>query len=79
MGSGAGIGQKPDDWRTVPLCGGESGFEGCHGWQHQIGEPAFWKRYAMDINQTVEQLIEELINASPKRAEIRAVQKERGQ
>ena len=79
MGSGAGIGQKPDDWRTVPLCGGDSGFDGCHALQHRIGEPAFWARYAVDKNQTVSELIREFIAASPKKAQILAIQKERGQ
>lgn len=31
-----GIGIKPDDKYTLPLCGR------CHRWQHEIGEKAFW-------------------------------------
>jgi hypothetical protein len=78
VNSGAGIGQKPDDWRTVPLCGGDSGFDGCHAYQHRCGEQSFWNHYQLKSQQTVEQLIEELINASPKRREIEAIRKERG-
>ena len=66
-GSGAGIGQKPDDWRTVSLC------RDCHAWQHRIGEETFWKTSGIDV----EKLIAEFIKASPKRAEIEAIQKER--
>lgn len=73
MGSGAGIGQKPDDWRCVPLCGQ------CHnGEQHtKLGEPEFWARYETEKSQTVEQLIEELSKASPRAAQIRQVKRER--
>jgi len=70
MSSGAGIGQKPDDWRTVSLCGG---LEGCHRKQHQIGEPAFWR------GRDVETLINLFIKSSPKRAEIERAQRERNQ
>ncbi len=66
MGSGAGIGQKPDDWRTVSLC------RSCHALQHEMGEPSFW------TGNDVEKLIREFCNASPKSAEIRAIQRERG-
>jgi hypothetical protein len=82
MGSGAGVGQKPDDWRGVPLCAGPyanvEGELGCHNRQHIIGEPAFWQQYKAKHGQTVEQLIAELIKASPKRHEIEQVQRERG-
>ena len=61
MGSGAGIGQKPDDYRAVPLC---TGLDGCHARQHQVGEETFWR------GQKVEDIIEQLIKASPKRREI---------
>jgi hypothetical protein len=74
MGSGAGIGQKPDDWRTVPLCGGR---DGCHALQHRGGEPSFWNEYEVVHEQSVDQLIAELIKASPKRHEIERVMKER--
>ena len=75
MNSGAGAGQKPDDWRVVPLCGGMAG---CHATQHRIGEPRFWEIYEKNHGQTVEQLIESLIKASPRRAEIEAIRRERG-
>jgi len=82
MGSGAGIGQKPDDWRTVPLCAGPNANIdrqlGCHNRQHIIGEPTFWLQYEQAHGQTVEQLLGELIKASPKRVEIGAIRKERG-
>lgn len=73
MNSGAGIGQKPDDWRCVPLCAE------CHnGDQHtKMGEPAFWAEYKGRTGQDVEALIEAFIKASPKRAEIEAVRRER--
>ncbi|WP_324807154.1 hypothetical protein SH584_11310 [Sphingomonas sp. LY29] len=74
MGSGAGMGQKPDDWRTVPLCGGG----GCHSTQHTVGEPVFWKEYHKNHGQGVEQLIAELIKASPKRREIETIRSTRG-
>jgi hypothetical protein len=74
MGSGAGLGQKPDDWNTAPLCGGGMG---CHAKQHTIGEPKFWQLYAQKKGHTVHQLIEELIRTSPKRAEIEHIRKER--
>lgn len=71
MGSGAGIGQKPDDFRMVPLCGGGLGCDGCHQLQHQVGEETFWN------GRDVEALIGAFIKASPKRAEIERVMKER--
>jgi hypothetical protein len=68
LGSGTGIGQKPDDWRAVSLCGG---LEGCHAKQHRIGEETFWK------DRDVEALIAAFITASPKRHEIDVVKRER--
>jgi hypothetical protein len=65
IGSGAGMGQKPDDWRTVSLC------DVCHAVQH-TGERTFWR--GIDV----EQLIAEFIKASPKRQEIEQVRRERG-
>jgi len=59
LGSGAGMGQKPDDWRTVPLC------QGCHYRQHTIGEETFWK------GRDIEALINEFCKASPRAAQIR--------
>ncbi len=58
FGSGAGIGQKPDDWLTVSLC------RDCHRRQHEVGEPSFWRNFP------VADAIEEFIKSSPKRAEI---------
>ena len=68
MESGAGMGEKPDDWRCVPLCGP------CHnGDQHtKLGEPAFWAAYRDRHGQTVWQLLEEIIAGSPVRREIEA-------
>lgn len=75
MGSGAGMGQKPDDWRGVVLC------HDCHnGEQHtKLGEPAFWADYAQRHGQTVWELIEAFCAASPKAAEIRQLRRERDQ
>lgn len=65
-GSGAGIGQKPDDWRVVALC------KDHHSRQHEVGEDTFWR--GLDV----ERLIADFIASSPKRQEIEAVQRERG-
>ena len=77
FGSGAGMGQKPDDWRAVPLCGRGGGIdgtmEGCHAKQHRIGEPVFW------AGGNVETLIADLIRTSPRRREIEAAMAERDQ
>lgn len=70
IGSGAGMGQKPDDWRAVPLCSWH------HRAQHQ-GERTFWEAYQSASGQTVDDLIEALCNSSPKRPEIQRVRKER--
>ena len=61
IGSGAGVGQKPDDHRTVPLCSTH------HRRQHEVGERTFW------AGIDVEALIDAFCRASPKAAEIRAV------
>ncbi len=66
-GSGAGVGQKPDDWNTVSLCRWH------HGLQHTVGEVSFWEGHDLDP----EALIAEFIKASPKRHEIEAIRKER--
>lgn len=65
LGSGAGAGQKPDDWRTVSLC------RGCHADQHRVGEATFWR------GRDVEALIAEFCKASPRAAQIREAQRER--
>jgi hypothetical protein len=67
-GSGAGIGQKPDDWNAVSLC------QHHHAEQHRLGEGTFWQRVAW---RDPEALIAEFIKASPKRREIEAAMKER--
>jgi hypothetical protein len=77
MGSGAGIGRKPDDWRAVPLCGGSPEVEGCHREQHRVGEPKFWGLYESLTGHDVEEVIDELIRTSPKRREIEEVMRER--
>lgn len=73
MGSGAGLGRKPDDWRGVALC------HDCHcGEQHtKLGEPAFWAEYERKHGQTVWDLMDAFCKASPKAAEIRSIRQER--
>lgn len=61
LGSGAGMGQKPDDWRTVSLC------RSCHQKQHTNGEASFWR--GVDVNA----LIDAFCKASPRAREIREV------
>lgn len=67
IGSGAGVGQKPDDWNTISLC------RDCHRLQHRIGEKAFEKRYGIDMTA----MAADFAKASPKRHEIEQVQRER--
>ena len=77
LGSHTGMGQKPDDRRTVPLCAGPhadiDGMLGCHNRQHVVGEATFWRSAPIDP----EALIKELIAASPKRADIERTIRER--
>ena len=63
IGSNAGMGQKPSDWRTVSLC------KVHHGLQHAIGEATFWNNYKINY----ELLIQAFCDGSPKAAEIRKV------
>lgn len=73
--SGAGMGEKPHDWLTVPLC------MDCHnGEQHtKLGEPAFWARYEKREGQSVFQLMQALNDNDPKwRREIQQAKQERG-
>ena len=58
-GSGAGIGQKPDDWHTVSLC------KPCHQRQHIDGERTFWAEV------DAQALAAEFAKASPRAAQIR--------
>jgi len=64
LGSGAGISQKPDDWRTVSLCRFH------HAQQHSVGERTFWDGF------DIEALIEAFCKASPKAREIREARNE---
>lgn len=72
IGSGAGMGQKPDDWRTCSLC------RECHASQHTVGERTFWDDYMQRHGQTVEDLLSDFCKASPKSQEIRQAKRERG-
>lgn len=78
LGSRAGIGEKPDDWRGVSLCDGPNsnidGQLGCHNRQHIVGERTFWDGAKIDV----EELIAEFIKASPRRAQIEQAMRERG-
>lgn len=65
LGSGAGMGQKPDDHRAVSLC------RDCHTEQHCVGEATFWK------GANVEALIAAFVKDSPKRREIEQAMRER--
>lgn len=67
MGGGAGMGEKPHDWRAVSLCGDH------HRQQHTIGEPSFWRNYQSATGETVEQLIDQFCKASPVAREIAQV------
>lgn len=59
-GSGAGVGQKPDDFFTISLCRDH------HSEQHRIGERSFEKLHGVNMLS----LAEEFAKVSPKRAEI---------
>lgn len=67
LGSGAGLAQKPDDFRGVSLCRAH------HVAQHAIGEATFWRDYHIDV----EALVEAFAAASPKAAEIKRIKQER--
>jgi len=66
IGSGAGMGQKPDDWRVVSLCRKH------HDEQHRVGERTFWEGF------DIEGLIDAFCKASPKSREIADAKRERG-
>lgn len=73
IGSGAGMGQKPDDWRTVSLC------KPCHAMQHNQGEVTFWaSAWHNGLKTSPDDLIDAFCKASPKAAEIRAHRAEHG-
>lgn len=78
IGSEPSMGMKPDDFRTVPLCGPSIGKEGCHNVQHRVGERTFWQDYEAKLGQSVEDLIVSLCKASPKSTDIARVKRERG-
>ena len=67
IGSGAGMGQKPDDWRAVSLC------RDCHSLQHSLGEQTFWRDWSIENGRTVEGLIDAFCKASPVAREIAQV------
>ena len=73
LGSGAGLGQKPDDWRAVSLC------RGCHIEQHTLGEMSFWEstRIGSGGRIRVDDLIDAFCRASPKASEIARIRKDR--
>lgn len=53
IGSKAGTGQKPDDSRCVPLCGG---LDGHHHEQHVLGEITFENKYGLDLGRLADAL-----------------------
>ena len=61
MNSGAGMGEKPDDSRCVPLC------PTCHRTQHAQGEPSFYAKHKIDI----EAVLADFVKASPHRNKLR--------
>ncbi|NVD45725.1 DUF968 domain-containing protein [Actirhodobacter atriluteus] len=67
IGSGAGIGQRPDDFRTISLC------RECHSHQHRVGEIAFEAFHGFSMAE----MADAFAKASPKASEIRLVQRER--
>lgn len=71
IGSGAGMSQKPDDWRTVSLC------QACHQSQHSVGERTFWEDYESRHQQTVDELVDDFAKQSPKAQEIRQAKRKR--
>jgi hypothetical protein len=77
LGAISGTGLKADDWRCVPLCGTTIEGQGCHSKEHD-GAKTFWTAYQLKHGQTVEQLIADLCQASPKAREIASVKAERG-
>jgi hypothetical protein len=58
IGSGAGMGQKPHDYRALSLC------KACHASQHTEGDRTFWQGH------NLEAIIEAFICTSPARREI---------
>ncbi len=67
IGSGAGMGQKPDDWNAISLC------RDCHAEQHRIGELSFGKKHGFMLQE----MANDFAAASPKANEIRQAKRER--
>ena len=67
LGSGAGMGQKPNDWRVVSLC------KDCHRRQHERGEASFWQAFTAETGLTVDDMVDAFCKASPVAADIRKV------
>ena len=65
IGSGAGMGQKPNDWQAVSLC------KDCHTLQHTKGERTFWESFTAHSSVTYQDLIDAFCKASPCAAEIK--------
>lgn len=59
----AGMGRKPDDRWTLPLC------NDCHNRQHQIGEMTFWHQ----VGRSPLPLCVELYKATPDLEKMRAL------
>jgi hypothetical protein len=57
VGTDGGVGIKPSDKWTVPLC------RDCHARQHQIGEESFEKQWGVNLKAVAEALF----RASPHR------------
>ena len=73
QGSGAGMGQKPDDWLTVSMCGKNIEGEGHHAESHRIGDQSFQKKYGLDLHR----LAEEFAAQSPRKMQILQTIRER--
>jgi len=71
LGSGAGMGQKPDDYIAVALC------KTCHDLQHTMGEQSFWEAYYNAKGHGAHYVIEAFIRSSPVRHEIQLHRQER--
>lgn len=68
LGTQCGMGQKPDDWHGIVLCGD------CHRRQHEIGEATFDSVAGIDRHA----LAAEFAAKSPKAREIADAKRERG-
>lgn len=66
-GSGAGVGQKPDDWNCLSLCRDH------HAEQHRLGEQSFENRHNLDMRK----LADTFAQVSPRAMQIREAKRER--